>query len=170
MDDAVLKLVLSVAAVAACAFAGRALARVDMRRSGILAETMDSLQLLRIHMLDGLMPLSAALKRSEGYILRGTGEMMTDISAAEAWHEFSCRQTARGGKLDSLAPADCDTLDRFFFSLGRSSREEQGRVFETAIKELGELEHSARESGARKHRLYTSLGALAGTALVIMLV
>ena len=169
MNDIALRILLSAVVVICGGFAGRTLARVDMRRARLLAETMDSMQLLRIHMLDSLMPLGTALSRSQGYILRGTGELMGEMGAAQAWHEFSCRQTARGGRLDSLTQDDCAALDRFFFCLGRTSGEEQRQTFDSVIKELGVLESAARSSGERKHRLYTSLGALAGLSLVIAL-
>ena len=169
-EDVTLKIALGTAMIGACALAGRSLARVDHRRARILAETMDGLQLLRVHMLDELVPLENALARSEAFILAQTGQFMAGRSAYEAWHDVSMRETARGGMLDSLAADDCEAMDRFFVHLGRSSREEQRQVFESAIRELGVLESRARGDGMQKNRLYTALGALAGAAAVVGLV
>ncbi len=169
MDNIIFKIMLSAVIITSCAFTGSTLSKVDMRRSNILAETMDSLHILRIHMLEGLIPLSAALSKSEGYIMKTTGELMNDKSVSEAWKELSEKQTVRGGRLDSLTPYDRETLDRFFFRLGKTSREEQNKCFDTTIKELGLLENSARVSGLHKQRLYASLGALAGVTVVVLI-
>lgn len=169
-DDIAYKIAAGAAVIGACAMAGRSLARVDRRRAKLLAETMDGMQLLRIHMLEDLMPLEAALTRSEAFILAQTGLCMDGRSASEAWHDVSCRETARGGGLDSLSHEDCEVMDRFFMRLGDSSRDEQKQVFDCAIRELGELESAARGDGMQKNRLYTALGALAGAAAVVGLV
>ena len=52
-------------------------------------------------------------------------------------------------------------------TLGRGGREEQKRLFETALRELGRLEEEAALQGQRQNRLYTSLGALAGAAVAV---
>ena len=170
MDDIGVRLALGCVVMICGALTGRALARANIRRCTLLAETMDAMQLLRIHMLDSLMPLGAALEKSTGYIFRETGRRLAGNSAAEAWQELKAGQQIRGGRLDCLAASDIYALDRFFDKLGASSREEQRQVFETAIKELGALESAARGEGERKNRLYTALGALAGAAAVVGLI
>lgn len=170
MNELTIRLTLGAAVIAACAFAGRSLARVDQRRSRILAETMDGMQLLRIHMLENLLPLETALERSQAFVFHETGSCMDGRSARDAWHDVSCKGTARGGRLDSLTADDCEVLDRFFMNLGGSSREEQRQVFDIAISELGALENASRSSREQKNRLYTALGALAGAATVVALV
>lgn len=167
MDDIGVKLALGCMVIICGALSGRALARANIRRCALLAETMDAVQLLRIHMLDSLMPLGAALEKSAGYIFQETGRLLADKSAAEAWRELKAAQHIRGGRLDCLAESDISTLDSFFEILGSSSREEQRHVFETVIKELGALESAARGEGEKKNRLYTALGALAGAAAVV---
>lgn len=169
-ENITVKLVLGAAVVSACAMTGRALARVDMRRSRILAETMDGLQMLRVHMLDDLMPVDTALARSQSYVLKAIGESLGSGSVFEAWQAVSRRETARGGKLDSLAAGDCEVLDRLFLRLGNTSADEQRLLFEGAIKEIGALESASRGDMAQKNRLYTALGALAGAAAVVGLV
>lgn len=170
MDDIGIKLALGCVVMICGALAGRALARANIRRCTLLAETMDAMQLLRIHMLDSLMPLGAALEKSTGYIFQETGRRLAGNSAAEAWRELKAEQHIRGGRLDCLAESDIWALDRFFEMLGASSREEQRQVFETVIKELGALESAARGEGDKKNRLYTALGALAGAAAVVGLI
>lgn len=170
LEDITLKLALGAAVVGACAMAGRALAKVDTRRSGMLAEMMDGLQLLRVYMLDELMPLDMALARSQAYVLREVGGSMNGGTAYDAWQDVSRRETARGGKLDSLSADDCEVLDRFFRRLGDSSIEEQRQLFDAAIREIGSLESISRTESAQKNRLFTALGALAGAAVVVGLV
>ena len=170
MYEFTVRLALGAAVIAACAYAGRSLARVDQRRARILAETMDGMQLLRIHMLENLLPLDTALEKSQAFVFRETGRCMDGRSARDAWHDVSCKGTARGGTLDSLTAEDCEVLDRFFMHLGGSSREEQRQVFDVAIRELGALENASRSAGDQKNRLYTALGALAGAATVVALV
>lgn len=169
MSEFAVRAALSAVIVGACAFAGRSLAKADMRRASMLAETMDSMQLLRIHMLDGLAPLNTALCRSNGYIMKSTGELMADMTVTEAWLEISAKQTVKGGRLDSLDREDIAVLDRFFYDIGRSSQEELRHIFDTTIRELGRLEAAARTGGDRKYRMYTSLGALTGLAVVVAL-
>jgi len=169
-ENIMVKLALGAAIIGACAMAGRSLARVDMRRSGLLAETMDGLQLLRVHMLDDLMPVDTALARSQSYVMNAVGECLDGGSAYDAWQIVSRRETARGGKLDCLTAGDCEVLDRFFLRLGNSSVDEQRLIFDSAIKEMGALESASRTDGVQKNRLYTALGALAGAAAVVGLV
>ena len=169
-EDIALKLAFGAAIIGACAMAGRSLARVDQRRSKLLADTMDGLQILRIRMLDELMPLEDALTRSETIILSQTGRYMNGRSASDAWKDVQKKETIRGGKMDSLGKDDIAVMDRFFMRLGGSSRDEQRQLFDVAIRELGELENSARCDSMQKNRLYTALGALAGAAAVVGLV
>ena len=167
MNELIFRLLLGCIVVICGAFAGRALAHVDARRADLLAETMDSLQLLRIHMLDSLMPLQVALEKSSGAILTGAALSLGGGSPLDAWNTLKQNQLQRGGFMDCLGQRDIDTLDRFFENLGRSSSEEQHVHFDAAIKELGALENSCRGEGARRSRLYAMLGALAGAALVV---
>lgn len=169
-DNIGLRIALSGVLIACSALGGRALAKINIRRCALLAETMDSMQLLRIHMLDNLLPLETALEKSTGSILRETGARMSAGSAAEAWDKLRREQMKRGGQLDCLTAGDADALDRFFGRLGTTAREEQRQIFDSAIKELGALESAAREEGNRKNRLYTTLGALAGAAAAVGLI
>lgn len=167
MDDLSLRLALSLVVIAGCALAGRSVARVDMRRARLIAETMDSLQLLRIHMLDGLMPLRAAMEKTPGTVFVGMRDMPGGGSAREAWAGLKRKEARRGGALDCMGADEREILDRLFESLGETGEEEQRRRFDSAIKELGALEDTLRGEGERRNRLYTTLGALAGAAVAV---
>lgn len=170
MDELTIKLAMGGVATICCALAGRSLASRSTRRAALLAETMDAMQLLRVHMLDNLMPLAAALEKSSGRILRELGHLLGGRDSAEAWREFMKRQLTRGGIIDSLTDADIETLTGFFDRLGSSSVDEQRQLFDGAVRELGVLEADARSEGEKRNRLYMSLGALAGAALVVSLI
>lgn len=170
MYDIGVRLALGGVVIICGALAGRALARSNIRRCTLLAETMDAMQLLRIHMLESLMPLGLALEKSTGRIFRETGRRLAGKSAAEAWSELKAEQHIRGGALDCLNQSDIFALDGFFEMLGTSSRDEQRQAFETVIKQLGALESAARGEGEKKNRLYAALGALAGAAAVVGLI
>jgi stage III sporulation protein AB len=128
---------------------------------------MDGLQMLKVHMLDRLLPLGAALEKSQSYLLKETGLLMGNCGAREAWQALRSRETRRGGRLDSLTADDLETLDAFFDGLGSAGRSEHKAIFDAAIKALGRLEAGARKDGAERVRLYTTLGALAGVAILI---
>lgn len=163
----VLRLVLGGVAIFCSALIGRAFGKGNVRRAKLLAETMDGMQLLKVHMLDRLLPLAAALEKSQSYVLREVGALMKGCSAADAWQALRTREQKRNGRLDCLTAEDAEVLDTFFEALGASGRTEHKAIFDAAIKALGRLESAARKDGAEKVRLYTTLGALAGVAAVI---
>lgn len=162
-----LRLVLGAVAIFCCALIGRAFAQGNVRRAKLLAETVDGMQLLKVHMLDRLLPLPAALEKSQAYLLKEVGVLMKGCSARDAWQALSDREQKRGGCLDCIAAEDADVLDAFFDGLGSSGRSEHKAIFDSAIKALSRLEGVARKDGAEKVKLYTTLGALAGVAAVI---
>lgn len=162
-----LKLALGAISILCCALIGRAFAKGNARRARLLAETMDGLQMLKVHMLDRLLPLNAALEKSQSRLLRETGLLMRGCGARKAWESLRAREVRRGGQLDSLSSNDLETLDAFFDGLGSAGRSEHKAIFDAAIKALGRLESGARKDGAERIRLYTTLGALAGVAAVI---
>lgn len=161
------RLALGCAVIVFCTMAGRAFAGGNARRAKLLAEMMDALQMLRVHMLDRLMPLGTALSRSQSHILNEMGTAVDKTGAAAAWSEIKSRELRRGGRLDCLSGRDIQVLDGLFEALGTTGRSEQKPVIDGAIKELGILEAEARSKSGEKSRLYTTLGALAGVAVVI---
>ena len=170
LDKLMLKAFMGGVAALCCALAGRSMAGRGMRRARLIAETMDSLQLLRIHMLDNLMPLQAALEKANGGILRECARLLPGNDTAGAWSELLRSQKRRGGMLDSLTNGDIDALTRFFGRLGATSLDEQKQLFDVMIKEMGMLEAEARSEGDKKNRLYMTLGALTGAALIIAVI
>lgn len=162
-----IKFALSAISILCCALIGRAFAKGNVRRARLLAETMDGLQMLKVHMLDRLLPLNTALEKSQSYLLKETGVLMKGCGAREAWLQLKERETKRGCHLDSLSTEDLETLDAFFDGLGSAGRNEHKAIFDAAIKSLGRLEAGARKDGAERIRLYTTLGALGGVAVVI---
>ena len=161
------RLALAAIVIFACALMGHAFAKGNVRRAKLLAETMDGMQFLKVHMLDRLLPLAAALEKSQAYILKEIGALMKGCSAWDAWQALCLRERARGRQMDCLTEDDVDALNAFFDGLGGSGRSEHKAIFDSAIKTLGHLESAARKDGAEKVRLYTTLGALAGVAAVI---
>lgn len=162
-----IRLALGCAVVIFCALAGKSFGGANARRVKMLAEIMDALQMLRVHMLDRLMPLEAAMCRSQSKLLNEIGDALGNAGAASAWQDVKARELRRGGLLDCLTLRDIEVLDCLFSALGSTGRREQRPVIDSAIKELGLLEAAARSESGEKGRLYTTLGALAGVAAVI---
>lgn len=163
------KLALCCAVMILCAMTGRAFAGANTRRAKLLADLMDALQLLKVHVLDRLMPMEMALSSSNSIILSKLGAPAGKNGASAAWQEMKRNELRRGGVMDSLSAKDIQVLDNLFSALGATGKEEQRPVIEAAIRELGLLEAEARQESGDKGRLFTILGALAGTAAVILI-
>lgn len=163
------RLALCSAVMIFCAMTGRAFAGANTRRAKLLAELMDALQLLKVHVLDRLMPLETALSSSNSIILSKLGAPAGKNGASAAWNDIKSKELRRGGIMDSLSAKDIQVLDNLFSSLGATGREEQRPIIEAAIRELGLLEAEARQESGDKSRLFTILGALAGTAAIIII-
>jgi stage III sporulation protein AB len=125
-----------------------------LRRAAALRQAMDAMQLLRIQMLERLLPLHAALEKS-GF---------------EPFHAEAAQLTKRGAMLDCLTADDLNALAQLFDGLGMTSRAEQEVLFSSALREVGRLESEAAKSGAEKGKLYTTLGLLCGLMLAIAFV
>ena len=164
------KIALCGAVTLLCAMTGKSFAGTNARRAKLLAELMDALQLLKVHMLDRLMPLEAALSLSKSLLLIKVGEHVAKSGAYNAWQTIKSREMKRGGIMDCLSVKDAEVLERLFEALGSSGRNEQRPIIDSAIKELGLLEAQARSESGEKGRLYTILGALAGVAIVIFII
>ena len=162
-----MKLILACIIASAGMLIGRAYAGGGARRAKLLSGMMDALQILRISMLDRLVPLKNALAESASPVFRCVGEEMDRLDAADAWTLVRMRQTGRGGLIDSLTEEDLCALDALFAGLGVSGRAQQEALISNAIRTLGRLEAEARKNGAEKARLCTTLGLLSGIALAI---
>ena len=162
-----LKLALAAVVILCCALAGRAVAAGSLRRGRALRQIMDSLQLLRIHMLDRSLPLPLAMGQVQDTLMQTMAGALKGGSCSAAWQRTQAQLCKKGAALDCLTGGDCLVLQELFSALGRGGREEQKRLFETALRELGRLEEESVLQGRRQSRLYTSLGALAGAAVAV---
>ena len=166
-----MRVVLVVLAAIGAALVGRSVAASCARRARTLRQAMDALQILRIQMLERLLPLHAALKHSRFEPLQRVGERMAGgEDAATAWRALLPALSRRGGALDSLTPEDFDALAALFDGLGAGARAEQEALFSATMRELGRLEGEASKTGAEKGKLYTTLGLLCGLMLAIAFV
>lgn len=162
-----MRIALLVVAVALCWGVGRALAGGLERRERVILALMDAIQLLRIHMLDGLSPLRAALEQARFAPFREIGKKMGTGGIADAWRCTRGRLIGRGGAMDSLGTEETAVLDRFFEGLGISGKQEQEALFSQTLRDLGRLGEEARRNSRDKAKLYGTLGILAGLALGI---
>lgn len=166
-----MRIALALLAAIGSALIGRSVAAGCARRAAVLRAAMDAMQLLRIQMLERLLPLHAALEKSafEPFRLAGAG-VLGGESAHGAWSAARSKLTRRGAALDCLTAQDLSALDGLFAGLGASTRAEQEALFSASLHEIGQLEGEARKSGAEKGRLYTTLGLLGGLMLAIAFV
>ena len=165
--DRNVKLILACVIAIASMMIGRAYASGGARRARLLSGMMDALQIMRVMMLDRLMPLKTVLVQSASPVFRCIGKQMEDSSAADAWRDVRTAQRQRGGLIDCLAEEDLCALDALFEGLGVSGRAQQEVLISNALKAFGCLEAEARKNGLEKSRLYTTLGLLAGIAIAI---
>ena len=162
-----MRIALLVVAVALCWGVGRALAGGLERRERVILALMDAIQLLRIHMLDGLSPLRAALEQSRFAPFQKIGKEMGPEGIARAWECAREGMIGRGGAMDSLQTEEISVLDRFFEGLGISGKREQEALFSQTLRDLGRRGEEAGKNSRDKAKLYGTLGILAGLALGI---
>ena len=166
-----MRVALALLAAVGSALIGRSVARGCARRAAALRSAMDAMQLLRIQMLERLLPLRAALEKSAFEPFRAVAsELLNGDGAPGAWERARAALTRRGRALDCMMPEDLAALDRLFAGLGATARAEQELLFSACLAEIGLLEGEARRTGAEKGRLYTTLGLLGGLMLAIAFV
>lgn len=166
-----MRVVLVVLAAIGAALVGRSVAASCARRARTLRQAMDALQILRIQMLERLLPLHAALKHSRFEPLQRVGERMAGgEDAATAWRALLPALSRRGGALDSLTPEDFDALAALFDGLGAGARAEQEALFSATMRELGRLRGKRPKLARKRGKLYTTLGLLCGLMLAIAFV
>ena len=163
-----MRIALALLAAVGSALIGRSIAQGCLRRAAALRQAMDAMQLLRIQMLERLLPLHAALEKSGFEPFRLAGTLLAGgESGASAWKKAAAKLTKRGAQLDCLTADDLSALSSLFDGLGMSARAEQEVLFASALREVGRLESEAQKSGAEKGKLYTTLGLLCGLMLAI---
>ncbi len=163
-----LRLIAAALLSAACALAGRAVAGACVRRAQALGALMDSVQRLRVDMLDKLLPLREAL--STGHpVMRAVSEAMARGGAGQAWRRVQGALTARGGALDCLTRQDLEALSTLFEGLGESGAAQQRILLSGALDALESLRGEADKKAREESKLYATLGFLAGLSLAILL-
>ena len=155
---------------AAGAWGGRMLAGAQMRRTQTLEALRSGVRRLEAEMLERRMPLADALEMSGDRLFEATAEEMRAGEAPfEAYERAAERLRVRGGALDSLEEGDMAALSRLFEHLGDGSVQSQRLLLRDAEEELGRLAIQARNRRQEYGKLYTSLGALGGGALALLL-
>ncbi len=163
-----LRLVAAALLSAACALAGRAVAGACVRRAKALAALTDSVQKLRVDMLDKLLPLKEAL--SNGHpAMRAVAEAMAGCGAGTAWRRAQETLTRRGAALDCLTAPDLEALGALFEGLGESGAAQQRILLASAMESLEALRRQADKKAREESKLYATLGFLAGLSLAILL-
>lgn len=166
-----MRFVLALCVVIACTLCGNALAGAARRRVRVLESLFQGLKLLRLHMISMFEPVQQALKASGCGILEAVGrEMAPGVSASQAWISVGGVQRRKGGMLDALSPEDIAGLDEMFEQLGESGRDQQDILIGNACAALSRSLKTARDRTAEADRLYTSLGALTGLMIALILI
>lgn len=166
-----LRLILAMCAAVGGALIGRSLAGACRRRCAVLKDIADGLRALRVNMISMFEPVCESLSRSECAILHDVGEAMRKGSSArEAWQQVKPSARRKGGAIDALIASDEQVLDRLFFHLGESGREQQDILLSGGIRALEERYIEARGKAAETDRLYISLGLLVGLMLALIVV
>ncbi len=163
-----LRLIAAVVLSGACALAGRAVAGACVRRARTLAALIDSVQKLRLDMLDRLLPLREALAGGHP-AMRSVSEAMVGCGATAAWRRAQGALTARGGALDCLTAPDLEALGGLFEGLGESGAARQRILLNSVEETLAKLRLEADKKAREESKLYSTLGFLTGLSLAILL-
>ena len=106
-----MRIALALLAAVGSALIGRSIAQGCLRRAAALRQAMDAMQLLRIQMLERLLPLHAALEKSGFEPFRLAGRLLAGgEGAASAWKKAAAQLTKRGATLDCLTADDLAAL------------------------------------------------------------
>lgn len=166
-----LKLILTAAVVAGCTLCGKAFTHAFRRRAQLLSELVDALKLVRIHVTRMLEPVERALRQSGSTLLEAVAnEMSQTDGAAEAWRRLCFECCRRGGVADSLTERDLRALERLFESLGETGRMQQDAAIQSCAEALALARDEARTRRNEAEKLYTSMGALIGLAIAVIIV
>jgi len=163
-----LRLIAAAILSTACALAGRAVAGACVRRAKALVSLADSVQKLRVDMLDKLLPLKEALQNGHP-AMRAVAGAMAGCGAGAAWRRAKDELSARGGALDCLTAPDLEALGELFDGLGESGAAQQRILLASAMESLEALRREADKKAREESKLYATLGFLAGLSLAILL-
>ena len=167
--DAAIRIGAACVMTAASAWGGKMLAGTQARRAQTLRETVSGVRRLKVEMLERRMPVKEALLVC-GSIFSAVGQEMKEGSGpGQAGERALEKLCARGKMLDCLEPDDRTALMRLFSGLGEGGGQAQRLLLEDAQEEMERLVQKAVRRQEEQGKLYTSLGALGGLALAILL-
>ncbi len=154
---------------AACAWGGRLLALTQLRRVRTLEETLSGVRRLSVEMLEHRLPVQAALMACGGVYAETARHMKGGASPQQAYERAREPLRMRGALLDSLEEGDMTALMRLFGGLGAGGVQKQRLLLSETEEELRRLIEQARRRQEQSGRLYTSLSALGGLAMALMM-
>ena len=162
------RIMLSVALIGMCTWAGRSAAMVQVRRIRFLDAVLKEMEMLKNRMLLQRLPLGEAFLHSNWSVFSEMGKEMGEDDALHAWGIVFGKRVC-GADIACIEEEELHALEAFFSQLGSSGVREQETLFEGTRTELEKIRQGAGKVCSEKMRLYTALGALTGAALVIML-
>ena len=154
---------------AACAWGGRLLSLTQLRRVRTLEAALLGVRRLSVEMLEHRLPLGDALVACGGVYAETARHMEGGISPLQAYERVKESLRARGALLDSLEEGDMTALMRLFGGLGAGGMQKQRLLLSETEEELRRLIEQARRRQEQSGRLYTSLSALGGLAMALMM-
>ena len=154
---------------AASAWGGKMLAGMQERRADMLRELLGAVRRLNIEMLEKRMPVREAMEACGGLFSQTAGQMEGGAPPGAAFEKAAQALRERGEMLDCLEEGDMAALHRLFAGLGSGGIQAQRLVLNEAAEELERLAGQARRKREEQGKLYTSLGALGGLALSLLL-
>ena len=163
----------AIALVVAGGVLGRALASAQRRRAAALAAFSPALMALKHAMLTRKLPLAEALAATAHFALIAMATRMRETPSLDpgaCWREVYERLGARGEAFDCLGREEVGAIQDLFDSLVAHSAGEVALRLDDAAHSLTEITERAKKARDEKGKLYTSLGALGGMALAILLV
>lgn len=165
-----LKGILMALILIACAWAGRLISNARRRRAETLGEILTAMRVLRLRMMNSMETLGILLRKSDSMVFKAVGNALWEGEGVnDCWQHVRDSAMRRGSTLDSLTDADAALLDEFFAGLGNSGRDEQSRLFSVSIAALEDAQTQARGKYREAQRLYTTLGALIGAGICILI-
>ena len=168
--NAEIRLAAAALLTAACAGIGFSMAAAQSRRAKTLAGLARSVRRLEIAMMEKRLPLGEAMKEAGHALFEQAALSVGELGPDKSLRAAAKRLSARGGVLDSLARDDMTALSRLAGELGQGGAERQRLLLEETAGEISALAESAARRASEESRLYTSLGALGGLALAVLLV
>ena len=163
-----LRVLLALVAIGSGAMIGYVCAAPFYRRARTLRQLQSAVLRLNSLMLEAGESAVRALNETESGLFHDVAAQTERFSLAAAWKSVRTAAVKRGGALDSLEPADLGILDSLFSALGATGRKDQRRLLEGSATALQQQAEAAQARLGEKGRLYTTLGLLAGAALVML--